>query len=1125
MFKDNYQLLIERLDQFIRKYYVNQLIRGTLYTVGAVLGTFVLFNLLEYYLYLGTTLRKLLFYGFIGFSGYALFSWILLPIIHYYKLGKVISHELAAKIIGDHFTDVKDKLLNVLQLKQQSYSSSQADLINASINQKSEQLKPVPFVAAINLASNRKYIKYALPPVLLLLLILFAAPSIIREGSKRLINNNKIYEKEAPFKFVVDKTNLKVVQFEDYDLKVKIDGEVLPSEVFVNIDQVQYRLTKEQPNIFSYKFANVQQTTDFQLYAGGFRSEGFQLAVLAKPTVAGFQLYLDYPEYTGRQDESLNNAGDVVVPAGTNIRWDFDAVHTDELKIRFGDAKVFEPSKRIGESRFSFHRKVMNDERYKVFIANANLPQGDSIGYTITVIPDMYPSISVESFVDSSNNKVIFFAGDISDDYGFRNLQFSYSVKGSNGKESAKNAVKLSVPSGQQGQYSYTFDLGLLNLGQGDEVNYFFEVVDNDAVHGGKSAKTNSMNFRMPTKEEMQQVASKNNDEIKKELDTAMKESKKIQEELKKLREKLLQQKEPDWQTKKDLEKLLNRQKEVNKQIEDAKKNFEENKKNESETQKQDEKMQEKQDQMEKIFEQMQDEEMKKLMEQIEELMQKMEKDQALEKLEKFEEKNQEQKMEMDRMKELFKKLELEQKQNEAIEKLEELAKKEEQLSKDTENNQKPQEELKKEQEEIKKEFDKLQEKLRDIEKKSKELEQPKEPATDKEQEKEIEKDIEESKDQLEQKQNSKASKSQKKASSKMKDMANKMKSEQESAEMEEMEEDMKAMRQLLENLVDLSFDQEKLMNNFTKATIATPHFVSLIQQQKKLKDNFQLIQDSLQALSKRVYQIESFVTEKIVEINTNMKQSIEKFEDIMSPANAAIVSSRPEPAAANQQRVMKNVNDLALMLSESMEDMQKKMGEKMPGNQSCNKPGGKNPKPGKGGKPKDKMSEGQKKLGEDMKKMKDGPKGGQPGMSGQDAKSFAEMAARQAALRKALRELQKEQQQKGKGTKELQDIIDGMDKVEVDLVNKRLTNETLKRVDEIQTKLLESERAEREREYDEKRKAETAKDYERKMPPSLQEYLKKREAEVEFYKTVSPSLKPFYRNLVEEYVKTLKKG
>ena len=1122
MFKDNYQLLIERLDQFIRKYYVNQLIRGSLYTVGVVLGAFVFFNVLEYYLYLGTTLRKLLFYSFIGLSLYSLITWIVLPIVHYYRLGKVISHEQAAKIIGDHFVDVKDKLINILQLKQQSFSSSQADLINASINQKSEQLKPVPFKAAIDFASNKKYIKYALPPLLLLLIILFAAPSIIKEGSKRLINNNKIYEKEAPFKFVVNKENLKVVQFEDYDLKVKIDGEVLPNEVFVNIDNVQYRLTKEQPNLFTYKFANVQKTTDFQLYAGGFRSEGYQLDVLAKPNIAGFQLHLDYPDYTERKDESLNNVGDIVVPAGTNIKWDFDAQHTDNLKVKFGENGQFDQAKRVGENYFSFNRKAMSDERYKVFISNAHLPNGDSIGYSITVIPDMYPSISVQPFIDSTNNKVIFFAGDISDDYGFRNLSFNYSIKGSSGKETSKNSLKLQLPTGKQGQYKYTFDVNLLNLAQGDEVSYYFEVVDNDAVHGGKPSKTNSMTFKMPTKEELQQQAAKNNDEIKKDLESAMKESKKIQEDLKKIREKLLQQKEPDWQTKKDLEKLLNRQKELDKQIEEAKKNFEENKKNE--TQNQDEKKQDKQENMEKIFDQLQDEEMKKLMQQIEELMQKMDKDQALEKLEKFEQKNEEQKMEMDRMKELFKKLELEQKKDEAIEKLEELAKKEEQLSKDSENNQKSQEELKKDQNEIKKEFNQLQEKMRDIEKKSKELEKPKDPGTDKEQEKEIEKDMEESKDQLDQKQNSKASKSQKKAASKMKNMANKMKSDQESAEMDQMEEDMKAMRQLLENIVNLSFDQEKLMNNFSKTAIATPTFVSLIQQQHKLKDNFMLIQDSLQALSKRVYQIEAFVTEKVMEINANMNESIEKLEDVMSPANNQLRVVQ-EPASSHQQKVMKNANDLALMLSESMEEMQKQMGESMPGNQSCNKPGGKNPKPGKGGKPKDVMSEGQKKLGEDMKKMKEGQKGGQPGMGGQDAKSFAEMAARQAAMRKALRELQKENQQKGKGSKELQDIIDGMDKVETDLVNKRLTNETIKRVDDIQVKLLESERAEREREYDEKRKGETAKDYERKMPPSLQEYLKKREAEIELYKTVSPNLKPFYKNLVEEYVKTLKKG
>ena len=51
---------------------------------------------------------------------------------------------------------------------------------------------------------------------------------------------------------------------------------------------------------------------------------------------------------------------------------------------------------------------------------------------------------------------------------------------------------------------------------------------------------------------------------------------------------------------------------------------------------------------------------------------------------------------------------------------------------------------------------------------------------------------------------------------------------------------------------------------------------------------------------------------------------------------------------------------------------------------------------------------------------------------------------------------------------------------------------------------------------------AHTAKQKARKMPPSIEEYLKKREAEIELYKTVPPSLKPYYRDLVEKYFKTI---
>ena len=144
----------------------------------------------------------------------------------------------------------------------------------------------------------------------------------------------------------------------------------------------------------------------------------------------------------------------------------------------------------------------------------------------------------------------------------------------------------------------------------------------------------------------------------------------------------------------------------------------------------------------------------------------------------------------------------------------------------------------------------------------------------------------------------------------------------------------------------------------------------------------------------------------------------------------------------------------------------------------------------------------------------------------GGSSEEFAKAAKKQAALRKALRELQKEKQQRGegKGAQELQDIIDSMNKIETDLVNKQLTNEMLKRQKDIQTRLLEAEKAERQKEFEEKRKAEVASQKERKMPPSLEEYIKKREAEIEMYKQVSPALKPYYKYLVEEYFKSLKK-
>jgi len=1102
---DNYRLLIEKLDQFIRKYYINQLIRGALYSIALILVLFLGLNFLEHYFYFPAGTRKVLFYSFIGVSTLSLGYWVLLPLMHYFRLGGVISHERAATIVGDHFSDVKDKLLNVLQLRQQADQVDQKDLILASIDQKSEEIKPIPFKAAINLAQNRKYLRYALPPLLLLLVLLIAAPSFIQESTARLVSG-KEFEKPAPFQFKIDKDALSVMQFGDFQLEVNIEGDQLPNEVFIDVDNYTYRLTKEAPDRFVYRFSNVQKDVEFELSAATVRSEAYTLDVLEKPNILGFEVKLDYPGYTGRKDESLNSVGDFVIPEGTNIDWIFNALHTDDIRIAFsGDQLRKQQVKRFSDDLFTFKKRASKDEAYKVYISNARLPNADSVSYTITVIPDLYPNISVEKFQDSTDRKLLFFAGEASDDYGLTALTFNYSIKRAGGQPGNLNTTVVKKPETKDIRYDYAFDATNLDLKPGDEVTYYFETFDNDGVNGRKSARTSLMILSIPTVEEFKQMAEQNDQQIKDNLKKALEESRKIQEDMKKMREKLLQEKDLDWKSRKELEKMLDRQKELEKQINQAKESFEENKKNQEQFSETDQKIAEKQEKLQELFEEVMSEEMKELMEQIEELLQELEKDGALEMMEEFQFEDEDMEKELDRMLEMFKQLELEQELNEAIDELNKLAEEQKELSEKTEQEKGSQEELKKEQEEINEKFDKIEEKMKEIEKKNEELESPKEMEDKKEEMEDIQKDLNNSKEQLQQQQNKKASKAQKSASDKMKEMANSMAMEMESGEMEQMEEDMKSLRQLLENLVGLSFDQEDLIKNFSAVEVNTPRYVSLVQEQFKLQDDFRLVEDSLQALSKRVFQIESFVTEKVSDIKENMRESLKELEE-----------RQKLQAGEHQQRGMKNLNDLALMLSEVMNQMQQQMSSMMSGNQMCNNP---NPNGQGGKKPSDKISQGQQDLNEQMKKMKEGLQKGKGGSS----KEFAQMAAKQAALRKALREKQQELQKKGQGSKELQDIMDNMDKVEIDLVNKRLNNETLKRQEEIMTRLLEHEKAERERGLDEQRKAQAATQKERKMPPSLEEYIKKREAEIEQYKTVSPALKPYYKQLVEDYFKSLK--
>lgn len=1108
MKQDSYQILISKLDEFIRKYYKNQLIRGGILFCTTALFFFLIVTVSEYFAHFGIIARTILFYSYLAINFFILIKLVIIPIAHLNKLGKIITHKQVAEILGKFFSNIQDKLLNTLQLQDLNKEQiANKDLIEASINQKILELKPIPFVSAIDIKENKKYIKFLIVPLIAILVLLFVAPSIISKSANRLVKHDTFFEEEAPFKFNILNKKLETVQQKDFVLDLKLTGDKIPENIYILIAETQYKLDKESTIIFHYTFKNLQKSTKFNLVADGFTSREYEVKVLPNPIIINFQIALNYPAYLNKKDEVLNNTGDLIIPEGTKATWKFLTKDTKELKMLFGDSLT--KVRTSDNINYSFSRIFRQSGNYTLITSNQFVSNKDSVSYTIGVVPDIYPSIQVETFRDSISLKRFYFTGTIKDDYGFNRLTFTYNFlqKGDSTVKSGLSKVVSINPTISQQQFYYYWDLAELNIAAGDEIEYYFEVWDNDGVNGPKASRSQKMIYHAPSLAEMEAMADKNSTNLKENMEESIIQAKQLQKDIEDLNFRMLQKKNMTWEDKKKAQDIIEKQKDLQKKVEEIQKENLQNNQQQNELSKTDEKIAEKQKQLEELMKNIMTDEMKKLFEELQKMMENADKQKMQEMMDKMKLSNKDVEKELDRSLEIFKQLELEQKLALAQEKLEELAKRQEELSKETEKKNADNNQLQKEQEKLKEAFSEVKKDLKELDQKNKELEEPKEMKNSEAEQKEVQQQMDNAAEQLKDKKNSKASQSQKGAAQKMKEMAQNLQKMQEEMEAESQSEDAEALRAILENLLKISFDQEALMAATAKAKINDPQYIKLIQQQKKLKDDAAMVEDSLFALSKRVVEIQSLVNREISSINSNMDKAIEN-----------MVARNLSQASSREQYVMTSVNNLALMLSESLQQMQQQSQKQSQG--KCKKPGCS--KPGSGKPSASSMRKMQEQLNKQLQKMKEGmEKPGQMGKNGNQSMSeqLAKMAAQQEAIRNELQKMSESLKNDTKsGSGKLDKIAKDMEQTETDIVNKMISNETLKRQQDILTRLLEAEKSEREREMEEKRESHEAKNEILSNPFEKYKYnyIKKREAEL--LKSVPPSLNQFYKNKVNEY-------
>lgn len=1108
--ESNYDLLIRKIDEFIRKYYKNQLVRGSLLTLAALGGFFLTLNILEYFSWFNPPTRTVFFYSFVGIAAIILTVYVIIPLLKFSKLGNVISHEQAAKIIGIHFGEVQDALLNTLQLRQMSGDESLSrELIEAGINQKIVRLNPIRFADAVDLKHNRKYLRYALPPLLVIIAVLLISPAFITEPSNRILHYGKVFEKPAPFTIEILNKELKAVQQEDFTLQIKLSGEQIPAGLYIQTGGSKYAMSRQNSILFNYTFRNLQKNARFVITSDPYNSREYVINVLPKPIILSFSIDADYPDYTGRKPETFENTGDLTVPAGTRLNWKFYTRDTKSLIFRFNEqTHVLKAS---GSNSVGFGSRLLTVTQYSVLAENEFITDAqDSLSYRILVIPDLYPSISAEEYKDSIFDNRLYFKGTIKDDYGFTKLAFRFRLKSRQADDFGEEQT-LEIPierAGLQQQFYYFKDLSTLSLTPGDEISYWFEVWDNDGVNGSKSSRSPSRNFRVPTLDEIQAMAEKQSDDIKNKMEQSIRQTKQLQRQIEDMQKKMVEKKDIGWQEKQQLQQMMDKQNMLQKQVENIKQENELKNMRENRYREPDPVLLEKQQKLEQLFNDILPEEIKKMYEELQKLVDQIDKNKVNQVLEKMKTDNKDLEKMLDRNLELFKQLEFEKKMQETIDKMDKLSEEQDKLAGETDKASKEQsDELKKKQDDLNSQFDKLKEDIKELERKNAELEDPNQLQSTEKDQRDIDNDMQNSSQELNQKQTKSASKSQKNASQKMKELSQKLQEMMDQSDEEQDSEDEESMRQILDNLLKISFRQEEIMGSLNKINPMNPRYLKIIESQKNLKDDIKVVEDSLYAVAKRQAAIKPFVFREIKTIDQNMNDAME-----------SLVARVPEVAKSKQQFVMTSVNNLALMIAESMQDMKQNMQSKGKGKAKATA----KMQGGKGSQKMKSMRELQEKLNQQLQQMKDGMGKPNPqGKQGQQKMSeqLARMAAEQEALRKQLQQFGEEMQNQGTGMdKTIKEMMQQMEQTETDIVNKKISRETLLRQQEIVTRMLESEKAQLQRELDEKRESHEGKDIFMNNPKRFFEYKKLKGEETEMIQTIPPGFKPFYKKKAGEY-------
>jgi hypothetical protein len=1085
-----YTEILERLDGVRRKQHRIALVYGILATLLISFTILLIAVALEGLFSFGTFGRTILFATVTLMIGSAAIWFIVRPVLSMMGMFAQQSAHALAVLVGSHFPLIRDRLLDALQI----YEGREAlrehysiPLIDASFTDLYQNIQPLRFADAVNDARvqrMRKVVLYASA----FFVLLFVVPQFGFYGSfYRILNFNTSFASPLPLQLVVEPGNIDAVRGQTVPVIIRTQGKpVQRLSLFMRqqgqVDFEALILNPKSAGVFQSDIQNIKATTEYFASVEDIKSDKFTINVLDRPLIRTFQLKVESPAYTRIPAQTLEeNIGDVTAYPGSTIR-----VHLQASKALSSSVMVFNDKTTVpfvvSREEANAAVKLQKDLSYHFLLNDlAGLSNIDPVEYSIKSLRDQSPTVELIApgkNIDLTGEMSLDLGMRIKDDFGFSKLRLAYKIAQSRYEQPQEQFSFLEIPIPAKNQESaeiwHHWDLAGMHLVPEDVVAYYVEVFDNDNINGPKSGRSEMYMIRLPSLEEVFTDVNQSQQQSLESMQDAAKEAQQLKKDVETLHRELQKNRsKADWQQQKKAEQLLKRYEEMKKKLDQTVQNMDENVKKMDENKLLSSQTMEKYQELQKLLEQLKSPELQQALKKLQESMKQLSPEEMQRAMEQLKASEDQFRKSLERTIELLKRIAIEQKLDEVIKRAEEMKKQQgdlkQQASKSSSSDQQKRDELAKKQDDLQKQMGSLEKATSEVKKSMEEFpqEMPLQEMSKAEQsmkQKQTGKKMNSAAQQMRSGDMQDAEKNQEESEKDLSEMEEELSNVQKQLQDNQQKQIVNEMRKQLQNVIELSKNEESLKNTSKEIDPNSPSFRESAEHQNDVMNDLGKVANAMAELSKKTFAVNPEMSREIGNAQKGMQDAMQNME-----------TRNPVGTSQKQGEAMGSLNRAASMMQSAINAM------------------------GKGGKGGSGMAGLMGRLGQmagEQSGINDGTqqamgKGGNPGqgMSAEQQASYQRLANQQSSLQKSLQDLSEEAKNTGEFSKLLGDldhVARQMQEIVGDLNQGEVNPQTLEKQDRILSRLLDASRSARERDYEKRRKAEAGKNYPQLSPAEI---------------------------------------